>query len=117
MPRPFSLRTLAVRNLKRRSLRTAILAASIGLFVCILVFGSSFVLSVNASLKKSIGRLGADVLVVPYGAQDYAEDVLLQSNKARSFYMDRGVVEKVKGIKGVGQVTWQTYLTTIAGLC
>ncbi|MDA8172020.1 MAG: hypothetical protein M0Z48_09385 [Nitrospiraceae bacterium] len=113
----FNLRTLAVKNLKRRSLRTAILVTSIGLFVSILVFGLSFVMGVSASLRKSIDRLGADVLVVPYGAQDYAEDVLLESNKAKSFYMDKDIVEKVKEVKGVGPVTWQTYLTTIAGLC
>ena len=113
----FNLLTLAAINLKRRSLRTGILAVSTALFVTILVFGLSFVLSVRSSLKSAVDRLGADVLVVPLGCQTDAEDVLLMNQKAGNLYMSRGIVNEIKKVKGVGAVTWQTYLTTVPGEC
>jgi putative ABC transport system permease protein len=63
-----------------------------------------------------VNRLGADVLVVPMGARDYAEEVLLET-KTKTFYMDKSIVDRVKKIEGVDRVTYQTYLTTIFGLC
>ena len=113
----FSLFALACKNLNRRPLRTGILTVSIALFVTILVFGLSFVVSVGSSLKTAVNRLGADVVVVPPGRQTDAEDVLLMNQKAEGFYMNKDIVNTVRGVKGVGAVTWQTYLTTVAGRC
>jgi putative ABC transport system permease protein len=50
------------------------------------------------------------------GARGYAEEVLLET-KVKTFYMDRGIIDKVKGIEGVKEVTHQTYLETILGVC
>ena len=112
----FGLLNVAVKNLKRKSFRTAVLITSIGLLVSILVFGTSFFLSISSTLEKSVNRLGADVLVVPMGARDYAEEVLLET-KTKTFYMDKSIVDRVKKIEGVDRVTYQTYMTTIFGLC
>jgi len=112
----FSLFRLALKNLKRKSARTGILVLSIALLVSILVFGASFIISVSASLKKSINRLGADVLVVPIGARDFAEEVLLET-KAKTFYMDSSIIERVRKVEGVAAMTPQVYLTTIMGVC
>lgn len=112
----YGLLSVAIRNLKRKSFRTAVLIASIGLLVCILVFGASFLLSVSTTLKRATDRLGADLLVVPVGARDFAEEVLLET-KATTFYMDRSIIEKVKAIDGIEKVTHHTYLTTIFGMC
>jgi len=113
---PFSLFRLSVRNLRRRPLRTAMLATSIALMVALLVFGASFSMSVKATLQRAIDRLGADVLVVPIGARDYAEEVLLET-KAKSFYMDKGVLQKVAQVQGVQELTYHVYLTTILAVC
>jgi putative ABC transport system permease protein len=112
----YGLLHVAVKNLKRKAFRTAVLVVSIGLLVSIFVFGASFLLSVSSTLEKSVQRLGADVLVVPVGARDYAEEVLLET-KTKVFYMDRGIVERVKNVEGVKDVTYQTYMTTVFGLC
>ena len=112
----FSLFNVAVKNLKRKSFRTAILIISIGLLVSILVFGASFILSVGSSIEKASDRLGADLLVVPSGAVDVASDVLLAS-KIKVFYMDKDIIQKVEKVKGVGKVTWQTYLASAPGQC
>lgn len=112
----FGLLHVAIKNLKRKSFRTAVLITSISLLVAILVFGSSFLLSISSTLEKAVNRLGADVLVVPIGARDYAEEVLLET-KTKAFYMDKEIAERVKKIEGVDRMTYQTYLTTIFGLC
>ena len=112
----YGLLHVALKNLKRKAFRTGVLVVSIGLLVSIFVFGASFLLSVSSTLEKSVQRLGADVLVVPIGARDYAEEVLLET-KTKVFYMDRGIVERVKNVEGVQDVTYQTYMTTVFGLC
>jgi putative ABC transport system permease protein len=112
----FGLFSVAVKNLKRKSFRSVVLVISIGLLVSILVFGASFIKSVEASLERASDRLGADVLVVPMGARDYAEEVLLET-KVKTFYMDKGIIDEVRKVEGVGDLTYQTYLETILGVC
>ncbi len=112
----FSIFGVALKNLKRNAFRTAVLVFSIGLLVSILVFGSSFILSVGSSLERASARLGADILVVPVGAREYAEEMLLET-KAKTFYMDKGLMDRVGQVEGVAEITYQTYLETIWGVC
>jgi putative ABC transport system permease protein len=116
MNEQFTLTSLAVRNLRRRPLRTAILVSALSLMVAALVFSLSFVMRVNASIRLTAERLGADLLIVPEGARSAAQDILVES-QARSFYMDKSIVERVRKIPGIDQVSYQTYLVTLTGLC
>ncbi|MCL5024635.1 MAG: FtsX-like permease family protein [Nitrospirae bacterium] len=116
MTHTFTLFSLAIRNLERKPLRTAILVLAIGLLVSLLVFALSFVRRVDSGIRITSERLGADLLIVPTGSRGAAEDVLLE-NKVKTFYMDRGIVERVKKIRGIDRVTEQTYLATITGAC
>lgn len=112
----FGLFNLAIRNLKRKSFRTLVLVLSIGLLVATLVFGASFIFSVSTAIERASARFGADLLVVPSGARESAEVVLLE-NSAKSFYMDRSIIERVREVDGITAVTWHTYLETIFGVC
>lgn len=116
MTKEFTIFTLAVKNLKRKPLRTGILVLAIGLLVSVLVFAMSFVRRVDSSIKITSDRLGADLLIVPTGSRAAAEDVLLE-NKVKTFYMDKGIIGRVQNIKGIDLVTYQTYLATITGAC
>lgn len=116
MTNEYTLLSLAIRNLKRKPLRTGILVVAIGLLVSVLVFALSFVRRVDSSIKITSERLGADLLVVPTGSRGAAEDVLLE-NKVKTFYMDKGLLDRVKATKGIDRVTSQTYLATITGAC
>ncbi|OGW57100.1 MAG: hypothetical protein A2Z09_05460, partial [Nitrospirae bacterium RBG_16_43_8] len=112
----FTFFSLAVKNIKRKPLRTGILVLAIGLLVSVLVFVMSFVRRVDSSIKITSDRLGADLLIVPTGSRAAAEDVLLE-NKVKTFYMDEGIIDRVKNIKGIDRVTYQTYLATVIGVC
>lgn len=116
MTNEFTLLSLAIKNLKRRPLRTGILMVAIGLLVSVLVFALSFVRRVDSGIKITSDRLGADLLIVPTGSRGAAEDVLLE-NKVKTFYMDKKIIDRVKDIKGIDKVTPQTYLATITGAC
>ncbi len=116
MARPFTTFSHALRNLRRKPSRVAILVTAIGLLVSVLVFALSFVRRVDASIRRTSERLGADLIVVPTGSRGAAEDVLLD-NKVTTFYMDRAIADRVKAIRGVARVTTQTYLATIGGEC
>lgn len=89
---------------------------AIALLVSLLIFAISFSTSITASLDRSSKRLGADILVVPVGARSQAEEFLLES-KETAFYMPKSIVERVKKIEGVDKITYQTYLSSIYGLC
>jgi putative ABC transport system permease protein len=112
----FTIFSFATRNLRRKPLRTTVLIFSIGLLVSALVFVLSFVRRVDSIIKVTSDRLGADILIVPSGSRGAAEDVLLE-NKVKSFYMDRSVLEKVRKVKDIGDLTYQTYLVSIGGEC
>jgi putative ABC transport system permease protein len=116
MKTEFTFSSFALRNVKRKPLRTVILIIAIALLVSALVFSLSFVRRVSSSIRLASERLGADILVVPAGSRGFAEDVLLE-NKAKSFYMDKGIINKLKAIQGIDSLTYQTYLTTMQGKC
>jgi putative ABC transport system permease protein len=116
MAKEFTVFSHAVRNLRRRPARAGILVAAIGLLVCTLVFGLSFVRRVEASIRTTSDRLGADLIVVPTGSRGAAEDVLVE-HRVTTFYMDRSILERVRRIPGIERVTAQTYLATIGGTC
>lgn len=111
-----SLTPFAVKNLKRKPLRTAILVFSIALLASALVFSLSFVQRVNGSIRKSSERLGADVLIVPTNARGAAEEILLE-NRIKTFYMQRSILDRVRALPGVEKATEQVYLVTVAGIC
>ena len=106
----------SLKNVKRKPLRTGILLAAIAILVSSLVFAVSFIVQVNAGLKTMSERLGADVIVVPAGSRSAAEDVLVE-NRVKSFYMDKGILDRVSKIKGIRQMTAETYLVTMGGIC
>lgn len=116
MGKEFTVSTLALRNVSRKPLRTAILMVAIGLLVFMLIFALSFVRRVNSSIDLTSQRLGADLLILPQGTRGLAEEVLLESN-AKSFYMDKALIERVRAIEGVAALSPQTYLVTIQGVC
>jgi putative ABC transport system permease protein len=111
-----SLISFSFKNLKRKPARTAILVFAIALLASALVFSISFVTRVNGSIRKTAERLGADLIVVPTNARGAAEEVLLE-NQIKSFYMDRGLVDRVRAIEGVDKVTEQIYLVTLGTMC
>ncbi|MDF1614611.1 ABC transporter permease [Desulfurivibrio dismutans] len=108
--------TLALKNLRRKAFRTAVLVFAIGLFVALLVFAVSFTISITSTIDRVSQRLGADIIAVPIGARTEAQEYLLESRNT-SFYMPASLLDEVKAIEGVKAITHQTYVSSIDGLC
>lgn len=112
----FSFLGVAIRNLKRKKFRTGVLISSIAFLVILLIFATTFTVSVSSGLRKASNRLGADLIIVPVGARGYAEEFLLES-KNKSFYMSKDMIKRVREIEGIELLTSHTYVETILGLC
>ncbi|MFH7319111.1 ABC transporter permease [Desulfurivibrio sp. D14AmB] len=111
-----SFLSVALKNLRRKPVRTLVLVCAIALFVALLVFAASFSISITSTIDRVSQRLGADIIAVPVGARTEAQEFLLEARN-RSFYMPSELLAEVKGIEGVRDVTHQTYISSIDGLC
>ncbi|MDO5853010.1 MAG: ABC transporter permease [Thermoplasmata archaeon] len=103
---------VALRDLAGRPGRTAGLAAVVAVLALSLVVGYMLTSCLQSGAQSVEERLGADIMVVPDGYADEAEDVLI-SGTPSSFYMDSSLVDRVAAVTGVEQVSAQFYLTSI----
>ena len=90
-------------------LLTSLCAASV--FACVVLF---------YGLKNGINtvqkRLGADLMIVPKGAEQKMQSVLI-SGEPNYFYMEKEIAEKISQIEGVEKVTSRFYLTSVSEDC
>ena len=61
-------------------------------------------------------RLGADLMLVPEGEKQDAEDILLEGARG-SFYFDKSIYEKVSEIEGIDEITFQFFLKSLSADC
>ncbi len=116
MEKEISSKYIALSNLKKKPFRTAAMLAVIALSSAVLL--GSLILS--ASLKGGIfgiqSRLGADLMIIPEGAQQELEGILLYGSP-NYFYMDKNIEELVREVDGVQAVSSQTYLASVSESC
>lgn len=90
-------------------LLTSLCAASV--FACVIL---------SYGLKNGINtiqkRLGADLMIVPKGAEQKMQSVLI-SGEPNYFYMEKEIAEKISQIEGVEKVTSRFYLTSVSEDC
>ena len=107
---------VALKNLKRKLTRTWLLFAIVVVVSCTLFSATLFLKSINNALKIGTYRLGADILVVPESAESKAKSALL-SGEPTQFLMDRSVLDRVKDIEGVKNVTPQLFVKPTSFTC
>ena len=107
---------VAVKNLKRKPTRTCLLFAIVAVVSCTLFAATLFLKSINNALRIGTYRLGADLLVVPENAEKKAASALL-SGEPTHFLMDRSVLDRVRAIDGVKNVTSQLFVKPTSFTC
>lgn len=116
MEKEISSKYIALSNLKKKPFRTAAMLSVIALSSALLL--GSFIIS--ASLRGGIfgiqSRLGADLMIIPEGAQQELEGILLYGSP-NYFYMDKNIEEFVRGVDGVEAASSQTYLASVSESC
>jgi len=114
--KPLNIRSLAFANLRRRLFRTIALSSIVGLFTFILFSAFIFYEQMNLGLDNLSKRLGADILIVPYGYDKKTEAALLRGEPS-SFYMKADILDKIRQIPGVLQATPQFFLASLMASC
>jgi putative ABC transport system permease protein len=107
---------LAVRNLRRKLIRTILLLLIVAVVTGTLLSASIFISGMKNALRIGTYRLGADVLVVPEKNESQAKAALL-AGEPTSFYMSRDILKKVEEVDGVRTATAQLFIKPASFTC
>ena len=112
------MKSLAMKNLSGRPVRTTVLVILAALLTFTALGGTLTVASLGKGLDSLEARLGADVMVVPKEAtmKKKFEDIVLQGSTGY-FYMDSSRAEEVIECEGVGEVSPQFFLASTGSSC
>jgi putative ABC transport system permease protein len=105
---------LAIKNIQGSGYRSFVI------FLCVMglsgfLFSTTLVINgAQNSLNTGLNRLGADIIVVPTGAESKVESALLMG-KPTNVWMPRSTLDKVAAIPGVEKVTPHIYLQSLYG--
>lgn len=113
---PLHQRRLALENLRRKPFRTACLVFLVALFACALFSGCILNANLRGGLTGLAGRLGADILLVPYGYEGNMQGALLRGEPS-SFYMKAELADKVRNYFGVAAATPQLFMASLSAGC
>jgi putative ABC transport system permease protein len=78
--------------------------------------GSVLALNLRQGLTTMTKRFGADLMVVPAGASETAQALLLRGGTGY-FYFDAGIAGRIAGIEGIACASPQFYLASLATEC
>ena len=116
MDRTIRIPGLALRNLRRKFIRTLVLLLLVAVVSGTLLSATIFISGMKNALKIGTYRLGADVLVVPERNETQAKAALL-SGEPTSFYMDRDIFTRVKEVEGVKNASVQIFIKPTSFTC
>ena len=104
---------LVALNLLRRPGRSFVAVLAVFLAAATTFAGGLISMGVNHAIEAGMGRLGADLMVVPAGAAR-ANHTALVMGEPVAFYMDSALVQQVAAVPGVRAASPQTYVETLA---
>lgn len=107
---------IALLNLLKHKNQTIVTMILIAIFSFAVFGGNIFIGSLENGLENARQRLGADLIVVPKGADEEISEILLQG-KSEYFYMDAKIAEKMKNMEGIKNVTSQYYFASASSEC
>lgn len=115
-PRPLTPLALAWANLKRRPARSGSLCFLVALFAFALLAAALANAWLRAGLSGLSGRMGADILIVPYGYEKKLEGALLRGEPSQ-FYTRAELTDKIRAHDFVAAASPQLFLTSLAAGC
>ncbi|MBI5201965.1 MAG: ABC transporter permease [Elusimicrobia bacterium] len=96
--------SLAVKNLRRRAIRTALTVAGVGLAVMVAVSLAGFMLGYRGAIDRSIDMLGFQVMIMAKGCPYEAATMMLKGGTGL-LYLPSDTYEKVKRDSDVDSIT------------
>ena len=108
---------IACQNLKRRRLRSICLTALVALLAFSLSAGSLLAVSLAKGINTLSDRLGADIMLVPYGTETAVEGALLRGSPS-AFYFDDELAARLMETDGIDRASPQLFIASFdAGHC
>ena len=107
---------LIVKNILHRPVRNGALIVSFAFIAASLFSGYFLTAGATESIQQEIGRLGADIIVVP--EQNYAEgEAVLLRGEPSTFFFNSSVTGEIEMVDGVSQTAPQIYIATMPADC
>ena len=104
------------RNIQSHAFYNACLLAAIAI-LSVILFGSTVIgTSLMNGMENMKGRLGADIMLVPRGAKEKAENMLLEGQRG-AFYFESSIYDAVAKIEGISKITSQSFLKSLSADC
>jgi len=107
---------LSLKNLRARPVRTACLVVVVAILAFTIFGGSILALNLRQGMDTMTKRFGADLMVVPKGAGEQAQGLLLRGDSGY-FYFDAGIANMVAGTEGIVCASPQFFLTSLSTEC
>lgn len=114
--KPITIYHLAWRNLAQKPFRTTCLIIMTLLFSASLFGGSILTKNLSDGIAGMANRLGADILIVPYGYEKELEVALLRGEPS-TFYLKADLAQKIEKIKGISAVSSQLFIASLSAGC
>ena len=114
--RPLTPLALAWANLRRRPARAGSLCFLVALFAFALLAAALVNAWLRAGLSGLSGRMGADILIVPYGYEKKLEGALLRGEPS-AFYTKAELADKIRAHDFVAAASPQLFLTSLSTGC
>lgn len=108
--------TLAYKNLRKQCFQSVLLLCILVIASITLFLGEYLQKSMREGLEEAKQRLGADLIVVPDRFVSGIEDALF-TGKPCTVNFDKAWLDKIAGVKGVGRVSFQLYLSSLSMDC
>jgi putative ABC transport system permease protein len=105
---------LAWKNISGNAFRNGVLLVCALLLSSFALFTTLVIRGAENSLRLTIDRLGADVIVVPKGSEAEMEGALLMGDPAK-FWMPKSNLDKIAALESVEVASPQLYLATLSG--
>lgn len=112
----FSISGIAFRNIRKQKFQTSIVIILLFITTVTLFLSNYLTKSMEEGLKEAKKRLGADLIVVPDRFVSSIEDALFLG-KPCTVNFDKGWLRKIAALDGVGQVSYQLYISSLSLDC
>jgi putative ABC transport system permease protein len=108
-----SLFRLVLKNLAGNTFRSAIILLCAALVAAMALTATFVVRGAESSLRSNLKRLGADILVLPWGTMTEKIGGVRLMSAAIDGWMPRVYLERVAGVDGVAEVSPQLHLASL----
>lgn len=106
--------TIVSRQIRRNGFRSLLMGAAVVLFAAVLVTVTLLGVGINQSIRQTVNRLGADLMVVPQGEEIAAHfnDALVTGRPA-TFYLPRAFEANLAAHPDIARISAQTFAQTL----